>query len=221
MSEKINRDNFEESCSAGLFDAINDFEKKQREIAQDLEELPFEQEHFSAEDIKKVIDIRKQLSSFVKKSEKDSNPEVGLADAIKYLDSLDCWIFKFGTGEVGKTAKTDSVYYVMPNGISLRLKRINMKKGLKYVVEPFMECIVFEKDGKPTEELDIGPNVREFCSQEFNNLQNQDSPAPDEGFTSKVKKYYKDGKLYFAERPNNLFHDHFGDDVNKIYKINI
>jgi hypothetical protein len=54
----------------------------------------------------------------------------------------------------------------------------------------------------------------EYLSDEFYELQNQ--PEVTGNFTSQVKLYFKDEKLYFVQRPEHLKHEHPGSPINKV-----
>jgi hypothetical protein len=207
--------------NSGLFEAINNVKKQQEELAQSLEGLPVEQEHFSVPEIEKIIEIRKGLGEIIQESKTGaSRPKDYVNKAESYLDGLDAWIFKFSTGDRQKPKDTDSLYYVMSNGVSLRLKRVNEDKGMSQVVQPFMECIYFLGDSRvPTEHLTLGATPVEYCSKEFYDLQNQNNAENE--FVSPVKKFYKDGKLHFVTRPENMHHEHPGNEINKVYWSNI
>jgi len=81
-----------------------------------------------------------------------------------------------------------------------------------------MECLFFEQgqDYKPTEHLSLGVTTMEYCSQEFYKLQMQE--RVNEQFVSPIKKFYKDGELFFVQKPKNLYHAHNGSSINKLYK---
>ena len=207
------------------FKAFVDTAKQQQDkLRKALEGLPIKRERFSVEEIRKIIEVNKRLKAFIEEDERSSaagrdsrQSAETLRRVITYLDGVDLFKAKFTTGTVGKIQEEDSVYYATKDGIALRLKAINLRqKGLRRVIQPFMESIVFSYDQfYPRERPAIGGAPSEYCSQEFYNLQNQDEAYGD--FTSEVKKFYKDGRLYFVEGPTNLFHEHPGSDINRVY----
>jgi len=188
--------------------------REHEKFLKSLEGQPFEQETFSVEDINKVIEIRKNLDNFIKSG--DNNPAECLQEVERYLNGLNVWAVRFSTGEIGKTKQTDSLYYMMPNGASLRLKRSELKRGIAAVVQPFMEIIFFEdKDLKPTEFLNIGNTTMEYCSEDFYRIQKQNEA--NKSFSSGIKRYYKNGGLFYMLPTTNLFHEHNGSEVNNVF----
>lgn len=226
MPEKFRENgNNDLPLDSGALEAIKAIKKNQDEqrikIMEKIEGATVEHETFSEEDIEKIIEIRKKLEEFIKESKKkNKKPNEYLSDVIEYLNSINSWMVVFSTGDVEKLQETDSLYYVMKNGASLRLKRHNLeRKGLNNVVQPFMETLFFEdrENADPTEHLSIGVTPMEYCSNEFYNLQNQDKV--DGKFISEIRRFYKDRKLVFVEKPKNLYHEHNGSEINNVLKV--
>ncbi len=193
---------------SGFLKALEGFKKSQHEIGKNLEGLAVHYEKFSTEELRRLVNIRKNLDEYIEKN-------TDLKDICDFLDSLDIWAYKFTTGEE-KTNENDSLYYITSSGVSLRLKMANKEKGLPEVIQPFMEHISFmEETYYPSETPKLGLVTSEYCSNEFYDIQKQNEV--NEPFESKVKKYYKDGKLYFVEKPKNLYHEHAGNPVNKTF----
>lgn len=199
-----------------IWEILKERKAQAETFLESLEGQPFEQETFSAEDVEKIIAIRKELERLIEKNK--NAPFQGLKKIEDYLNNLDIWLVRFSTGTVGKSEKTDSLYYVAPNGASLRLKRSNLNKGLESVVQPFMETIFFEDEkGNTTDVLNPGYTTMEYCSREFYDLQNQNEAEG--GFESEVRRYYKDGELFYVMPPPNIFHKHNGSEINNVFYI--
>ncbi len=150
-----------------------------------------------------------------------------------YLDSVPLWKHKFSTSHEPNrhtaTAHKDSLYYVTPAGLSLRLKRTNAREeGMKRVVQPFMERIVFMRNnmsinnGKVdpadiSNEPKIGWWVQEYSSQQFWDIQNMKKPVLGDYKSTVDLTPAKDdtGKIMLVE-PQNVA-DHFGSQVNNIF----
>lgn len=166
-----------------------------------------------------------------KKIDNITNPI--LETAALYLDSVPLWEHKFSTNHDHNrhpaTAHKDSLYYVTPAGLSLRLKRTNAReRGMEKVVQPFMERIVFMRsnmsinNGKAdpadiSDEPKIGWWVQEYASQEFWDIQNMKKPVIGDYKSTVDLTSEKDnaGKTMLVE-PQNVA-DHFGDQVNNIF----
>ena len=192
----------------GFLDALNVHKANQSNLNKSLEGLPIKYEKFTFDELTKIIKIRKQLGLFK-----------SFDEVIKYLDSLNLWKSKFSTGSgVNSEGNNDSLYYLTDKNISLRIKKANLVKGLNESIEPFMESSTFSKEKfYPSDVPIIGLIPEEYSSEEFYQLQNQEKVSGE--FISKVPKFYKDGKLFYVGKPKNLYHEHPGNVINKIYFI--
>ena len=192
----------------GFLNALNVHKANQDNLNKSLEGLPVKYEKFTADELAKIIEIKKQLRLFKT-----------LDEVIKYLDSLDLWKSKFSTGsKIDFEAGNDSLYYLTDKNISLRIKKANLVKGLNESIEPFMENSTFSKEKfYPSDIPIVGLIPEEYLSEEFYQLQNKEK-IPKE-FISKVPKFYKNNKLFYVGKPKNLRHEHPGNVINKIYFI--
>lgn len=183
--------------------------KRQQEAEKALKNLPYERKKFSPEAVNRIIMINKDLKRIIQ----GLDAPTALSAVRGYLDSLP-WSFTFTSGEVGKATDDDSIYFMTPEGASLRLKRYNMKTGdITKVIQPFMERIVFEDDqSKVFFEPNIGLTVEEYLSPEFLALQKGDE-VPDV-FESKVRIYNDSGDFIVKNVLNGLTHT--GNKVNTL-----
>ena len=180
---------------SGFFDAIGTHAKKQAEIAQLVEHLPFEASHFSIETLNKVILITKDL----KKVTANLPIETAISAAVGYLDSHR-WAARFTSGDKGVRNPTrDSLYYLTSEGISLRLKMTNKDTGdINKVIQPFFEKMFFED---ATNNISLQPYIgctgQEFASRGFLALQDTDKVT--EPFESQIRSYTKDGRPFLIK----------------------
>lgn len=201
----------------GFFDAIKKHAEQEKQLSVELEKLPFRYEKFTAQQINKLLEVVKKLNDY---QQTNSQKIEDLNGLISYLDSLDMWKSKFRTGAEASREERDSIYYITENNISLRLKVSELCRGLRYVIQPFMENIVFLEKEKPdafypSEKSVLHSTPLEYSSVEFHALQKQTQASTD--YISCVPKFYKTGKLYFVGKPKNLFHEHSGSEINQIF----
>lgn len=186
---------------------------RERQIKNDaaLEGVPFECRKFSAEIVDRTILIRQSLHRVT------ANLEFlkALEAAKRLLDSVQ-WKAKFTTGLVGGPDKRrDSLYYMTPEGISLRLKMFNAESGdIKQVIQSFAEMIFFEDDNNNIYlNPRLGLTVQEYASPEF--LAIQDGGVTRSGFESKIRIYREgDHIILIRNVPNGR--SHTGNKVNAI-----
>ncbi len=204
---------------SGFKRIVSDKTKDRAETTSYLEGKPFETTTFSPEAINKIILINKVLKGIMNKP---IPVEDALAEIQQYL-STHTWRYVFTSGEVEPSAE-DSIYYVTPEGASLRLKRYNVKAtgDITKVVIPFHEKIFFfgEKN-KIHLEPKIGSDVKEYISSEFLKLQ-RSNVVVDQAFKSEIRVYnikpgdmpLPGGGLLVKNVPNG--HEHQGNKVTSI-----
>jgi hypothetical protein len=216
-------------------------DKKDEQLRNALEGLPIRHDTINKEELNQVIAIKKWLVGCIKRFEADSSRyKVGspqyveiciqyIEEIIKILDVQKIWAYKFSTELAGgaandapleKPSDDDSIYYVTPNNISLRLKIIEKNNGLGAVVQDFFEKIVFKKviSGEVLPELSLKPElcftVVEHTSADFVKQLAQDRVMKD--FRSLMEIYYKNNLPVFVNRGAGGV-EHKGDRVNKIF----
>lgn len=208
--------------------------QKRDTLLRELERLPKHRETYKKRELESILEVEKRLQGFVdefdqitKKIPKDSSEYQELCEqyinqVIQYLDQQNFWNHKFTTENAGgasadqplEYSDDDSVYYVTQSGISLRLKRSISNLGLRTVIQPFHEKIIF---GLPNSDLKedkplIGGRVKEYRSDEFREILKGDRVSED--FTSTNEIYTKNGKIFFVA--SNDRNPHEGDRVNQI-----
>ncbi len=181
----------------------------QRKLEREVEGLAYETSTFSVEALNKILLIKKDL----KKATANLPIETALSAAIGYLDSHQ-WASRFTSGELGKrNADSDSLYYVTPEGASLRLKISNKTTGdVDRVIQPFFERIIFQDhQNNILFRPQIGLTAVEYASPEFFALQK--SEQAEVPFESKIKIYQKAG-LPFVLRNVENGHSHTSSEIN-------
>ena len=180
--------------------------EKRRNLEKSLETLPFGTTSFSPESLNKIILIKKDLGKVVN----NLNIEDALSASIGYLDSHK-WAARFTTGEPGKrNPDSDSLYYMTPEGASLRLKINNKQHGdINRVIQPFFEKIFFEditdSENRISFEPHPGLTAHEFVSPEFLAIQRGD--AMNDRFESKIRVYTKNNVPHYVQNvPDGHFH---------------
>ena len=201
----------------GFAEMLREHALREQRAAENLDGLPFSHQTFSANEITRLMEIGVTLANYKREN---STSVQELKNLIEYLNGLEVWDARFSTSGGGENQENDSLYFVTKSNISLRLKRSNLDKGMEKVIEPFMENIVFlPADGHeafyPLEHPSLGATPSEYSSQEFNQLQQRDEGATN--FKLKIPRFFKEGKLYFVGKPDNLFHEHIGSEINNVY----
>ncbi len=162
-----------------------------------------------------------------------------LAELASYLNAREVWKYKFRTdsgfkvrGRRPYAEENDSIYYVTPSGVSLRLKRTLLRiEGLKGVCQEYMEKTFFFKDYKHSRTQDnivfysedtisetpqIGWHVEEECSKDFENLMNTDKVQS--SFPSRVKIIQTQNEKGIAVDGKHWSHS--GHPVSEIIFVN-
>jgi len=96
------------------------------------------------------IAIEKEIFGNLENATRDT-----ISQAIKYLDNLSIWQYKFKSGEqetelskrhsISRPYK-DSTYYVTDSGLSLRLKTTRIWNGFSKIRQPIFEKIFFREN---------------------------------------------------------------------------
>ena len=210
---------------SGFKDFLDQLGEQKKQFEQGLENLPYECQEISEFELLKLIEVRKTLEMLIKAYEVavakgiDSKTQQDYFDqTLKHLDQfVTLWDSKFTTGDIDDTKSENfSVYYQTKSGVSFRMKRVNLeKKGLRDVIQPFMERIYFNipEDGTISESPVIHGIVEEYLSPEFLELQKQDKVSGP--FKSRIRRYIKDGKVFSIQNVENGL-NHSGHEVNSI-----
>lgn len=201
---------------------IGNLKKQQAETERVLEGLPVERQVFLQKELETVVQVQDLLNALMRRSEAKQKPATEVLGEIQFaLDNLkNVWEYKFRSGNVGKPKdETDSVYYMTKSGISLRLKKINLPKGIRHVVQPFMEQVFFLGDnGEIVEKPVEGYVVDEYLSTDFLRLQNGEIPVKGD-FQSNIAKYMHGQRIIAVKDLQNSHLQHDGSPVNNIIKI--
>lgn len=215
-------------------------EKKKRYLEK-LEQLPFKQEKFSQQELRRIRGVNLWLKGLLKKIEgireahlknpqlfpdqlRGGHYEKELLDKIfSSLDRWDdIWQCKFSTESQGDgqnltETPNDSIYYMTHSGASLRFKMANMEKGLAKVIQPFAECLYFDSPEEGLSETPkLGYFTQEYFTREFMDQASSEEPVGQD-YQSLIKKYYHDGKFVAAPKNEKIIFDHNGSPVNKIF----
>jgi hypothetical protein len=190
-----------------------------------IEGSELKRESYSRVQLTELFELRKQLFARL-----GVNPKSKLREVESVMDRRDFWKHKFstqpGSGDVNDLARSpqDSIYYLTPNGLSLRLKKIlaYSPQEDEPLVYPVFEKAVFHEDGQEGYVLAprIGLWTGEFASSDFLKLQRDfmaGKPLPPE-YQSKLGFYEKGGKIVgVASELKGEDPYHNGDRVNHIY----
>lgn len=152
-----------------------------------------------------------------------------LSEVMTYLDSLPLWQYKFSTEyKQGRRQPwdwyNDSLYYVTPSGISLRLKKaVVREQGLAGVIQPPQEKVTFENkydfnqsDSRPKQIStvpQIGWHVEEYQSEDFRQLMASGEISQD--FPSHIVVVEHEDKP--EVKTTGLVHTHSGHNVKEIF----
>jgi hypothetical protein len=213
---------------------LEQLKQRQNALIRELEQLPKYRETYTKQEVEAIIDVEKQLQGFidnfnqVTKDLAKESPRYReicnqyIDQVLQYLDQTAFWTYKFTTENAGGASSDqplehsadDSVYYVTQSGISLRLKRSASDLGLRTVIQPFYEKIIF---GLPDSDLkedkpQVGSRVIEYRSNEFHEILKSGKVSQD--FESPNEIYTKTGKIFFVA--SNDPRPHVGDRVNQL-----
>ncbi|OHA01948.1 MAG: hypothetical protein A3C12_01095 [Candidatus Sungbacteria bacterium RIFCSPHIGHO2_02_FULL_49_20] len=190
---------------------------KKQAFEESLRGLPKEFHLIPQEEHKQIVEVKGFLAEFLEAAgiellaEKRYQKFTELTEA---LDRMALWKNKFSTESAGGPSDNvplepfnpaeDSIYYMTPSGMSLRLKTANLQEGLWSVVQQIAEKILFVGSEEVAEVPRIGFRVKEFFSDsglDFYKRGNQ---------IAAVFKHTEDG-TYFSPDV------HSGDRVNSIF----
>lgn len=222
----------------GMSRVLADLNARKKRFLESLEGIPFHTETIPADEINQIITARKLCRQFVEDSERATEGLTkqeklnALRNRLKELeaklDELPLWTYKFSTESEGGgvadseemtvNTETDSVYFITPHGVSVRLKKSNLSEGLQNVITKFAAKIFFVKDdGAISLDPKVGYSVREYFGDDFDNLV-WSGVAND--FPSKIKIFQSDdGKVHAVLADDEGTPVHTGDRVNKIHRV--
>lgn len=217
-------------------------EQKQKRMEQsEKKEIIFPREEI--EQIRQVnVWINKILSEVKRKQTenpqkyKNGNYEKRVLKLIMDdLDKLDLWKCKFSTsnnavrGEDISPKESDSIYYMTPNGASLRFKMIMFNKnnrymeeyGIHYVKQDFATFIYFSDRHKGSANPIVGnSDVKEIFDEDFQTLISQEKPIEKDYSTGFAALIDKDGlwsATTIGQQEHTDVRTHEGSLVNKIF----
>lgn len=191
-----------------------------------------QKEVFSVDDteLPKIRKIQQLLTTFQNERTANQNQHEVLNELESLLDRVTLWGAKFATENSGGAGahiplqsynrQTDSLYYVTPSGVSLRLKTINIEKGIAEVIQPFAEKIIFVGPNHESSEVPKeGYNVEEYLSGSFSRAVNKG-----DAYTPSLEVYRESGSIIAIAsdyderiRRRSVSPAHEGDRVNKIF----
>lgn len=206
------REDFQKQIHEDLVRIAAEARDRREKADKALEGVPFECRRYPSSAINRIILIKKDL----KRITADLDIRSALAASRAYLASHK-WQARFTTGLVGKPDPgQDSLYYLSPEGISLRLKMANAESGdINQVMRSFKEITFFEDDQSGISLAPkVGLTVQEFVSPEFLELQNGDSAHST--YQSRIRIYKQGGRIIQIRNvPNGL--QHTGHEVNAVF----
>ena len=187
------------------------------QLEKRLEGASYESPKFSAESIRRMGVIIRGI----REAAKGLEFEPAIAAVKQYLDGLE-WKAKFTTDAGKKTEEEDSIYYLTPEGSSLRLRFHDNPTKIEQVVQYFMEICEFENpDGSGvSSDPHIGWPLDEYLTPEFKALQLKVWQGGEEisgDYVSKIRFYpLSNGSRMIGKLPPETFH-HSGHNVKKIF----
>ncbi|OGZ10737.1 MAG: hypothetical protein A3D65_01715 [Candidatus Lloydbacteria bacterium RIFCSPHIGHO2_02_FULL_50_13] len=139
------------------------------------------------------------------------------------FDSQDIWLAKFTTDYFSHASdeglkvdeEKDSLYYVTPSGVSVRIKKSEVNEG-KSARNDINEKILFMKpDGSYSSIPEMGTFVEEVWTERFEEILREGNPQI---FPSLITTYVKQEKTVdFSLPPESRVRLHHGHRVNVIY----
>lgn len=143
----------------------------------------------------------------------------------KKLDTLPLWVAKFSTsyddagkadGPLQENPEKDSIYYITPSNVALRLKKsmIANQGGLR-VTQPATDLVVFRSP--ETKEVVLTPTLG-FTTQEWltSNFIHACADVENPDLHSPIVIFERDGRIVGIDVPPHSG-DHNGNRVNKIF----
>lgn len=143
----------------------------------------------------------------------------------KKLDTLPLWVAKFSTsyddagkadGPLQENPEKDSIYYITPSNVALRLKKsmIANQDGLR-VTQPATDLVVFRSP--ETKEVVLTPTLG-FTTQEWltSNFIHACADVENPDLHSPIVIFERDGRIVGIDVPPHSG-DHNGNRVNKIF----
>ncbi len=205
----------------GFLKLVEDLKSAQETEKAALENVPFRLEIIPEGLMRELWNINQELKRKIKQYSSFENPSLVIENYL--VSRADIFPFVFTTGEV-EPSISDSIYFVSPYGISLRLKRADLAKGIDGtqppdftgLVQPMVERIIFldTKNQRVSLKPEIGLDVEESTSKEFFDSMNSNTP-PHSDYQSPIKIYEQNGQIIKVENPHQYIH-HPGNIVNVI-----
>ncbi|GEM_PF-3552858 len=225
---------------------LDELDSQARRREKSLEGIPFHSDTIPAEEMRKIIEASEVCRQFIQgtenqiaelaasfggdsaqfEEEKNALLKKQLADLEASLDRLPFWNRKFSTDNtnngalaeapIAENPERDSIYYITPSSVSLRLKKVNLINGLNAVVNKFAEKIFFVRKREISLEPKLGYTVEEYFGEDFSNIIISGQVSFD--FQSAIKTFQSsDGKIRDVIPTNGKTEKHDGDRVNKIF----
>lgn len=197
-----------------------------------LESMSFYSDVIPAKEIETMQGIFERCGEIIDEYDGSENEEIGLQNLETYLDGLSFWVAKFSTelsGGAGHSlpllpsSEDDSIYYMSPSGMCLRLKKVLLKEeSLSSVVQPIAERVYFEKNLENTREISLTPvvgySVQEIFTVGLNKALSEYGVRGD--FSSRIRVYKEGGKpAAVVVLEDDRFATHSGDRVNRIFEL--
>lgn len=225
--------------NSGFRDILSEVSARKLRFERKLGLLPYREEEFTAEEIQQIIEVKQKLNTLIQLFNQETRGvTLGserykqicgkyLQKTLELLDAASYWSYKFST-EAGGAAEgrmgnspDDSIYYITPRNISLRIKRANINRGLAAVIQPFFEKVLFEKSdgGYMVSTPELGYTVIEYSSHQFLDLQRKETHIPKEDFHSPLRMYHENDQIVAVRTiKEGETLEHRGDRINAIFK---
>lgn len=225
---------------ANFLDSLRELNERRNAFLSSLEGLPREKFFIDSEEFGQIAEVASSVRSFlekyertrqyVRKEEQVSFDKRKMEELLRQLDHLNIWYAKFATECSGGASSDvpiqkynedeDSLYYMTSAGATMRLKTIELVNGLRSVVQPFTEKILFVgPNGELSEVPREGYVVEEYFTGSFlNAVAGEDARLYKPGL-----EIYRRGNDVAAIAQKNaqgqasFSPGHMGDRVNKIF----
>lgn len=219
---------------------LAELEERRRRKEEWLENSRLEHRTIPREEILGVCAVHRTLADFLDRYGESTDPE-HLKALVSYLDTLPLWKAKFSTGEYDREHRLviddvmDSLYYLTPSGLSLRLKRSLLVDGekmgegsdMRAVIQSFADLILFRRKEEGREAFlsywddfpITGSPVTEYFSWTLEEVLNQPSSQV-HAFESPVAVRRDEFGIKSVDCEAKFrAGTHEGHDVNKIYFV--
>ena len=205
---------------------IEEIIKKQQVEQERLAKIPFIRLTFPHRELITLSSLWQHIKTAVVANHQKSN-EARLAELERRLDVLRLWQSKFSTmpgsgigDALERDTAIDSVYYVTPSGISLRLRKVSLEegRGLAEVALPYQERIIFASDTDRSQTLhpNLGKWVNEYSTRSFQRI--FDQPIINADYQSKIHLHQTGRAVAGLSAPDREWLEaHTGDRINHLY----